>query len=126
MTKRRSYRGKVVDIDEIMRNNENTQAVGNANMNARGDILDDRGNIKQTREERAREYNRNVSSSVVKSSLLDDIDEVIPEPKQTPKKAQQAPKNPKQAPKKNTVDEDFDDVGGDAGDVTEKDDTKGE
>lgn len=78
MAKNRTYKGKIVDFDDIVKGKDNEQAVGNANMNARGDILDEKGRIKQSKEDRAREYNRNVSNSVIKSSLLDEVDEELP------------------------------------------------
>ena len=79
MAKNRTYKGKIVDFDDIVKGKDNEQAVGNANMNARGDILDEKGRIKQSKEDRAREYNRNVSNSVIKSSLLDEVDEELPD-----------------------------------------------
>lgn len=79
MAKNRTYKGKVVDFDDIIKGKDKEQAVGNANMNARGDILDEKGRIKQSKEDRAREYNRNVSNSVIKSSLLDEVDEELPD-----------------------------------------------
>lgn len=79
MAKSRTYKGKVVDFDDIIKGKDKEQAVGNANMNARGDILDEKGRIKQSKEDRARDYNRNVSNSVIKSSLLDEVDEELPD-----------------------------------------------
>ena len=79
MAKNRTYKGKVVDFDDIIKGKDKEQAVGNANMNARGDILDEKGRIKQSKEDRARDYNRNVSNSVIKSSLLDEVDEELPD-----------------------------------------------
>jgi len=79
MAKHRTYKGKVVDFEDIVRGKDSDQAVGNANMNARGDILDEHGRVKQTKEDRAREYNKNVSNSVIKSSLLDEVDEDLPD-----------------------------------------------
>lgn len=51
-----SRRGKIVDMGEIMERHAETVAVGNANMNARGDILDNHGTIKETREEQNKKY----------------------------------------------------------------------
>ena len=112
MAKVRTYTGKLVDFDEIIRGHEKEQAVGNANMNARGDVIDDKGRIKQSKEDRSREYNKNVSNSVIKSSLLDEVDD-LPDTQNTKKKtasstAKQTP--PKSAPKKSTISEDFEDV----------------
>lgn len=48
--------GKVVDVGDIMRQNANTIAVGNASMNARGDEVDSRGNIIRKREKVMTDY----------------------------------------------------------------------
>lgn len=80
----RSYRGVEVDMESLVEANGTQQAVGNINVNARGDVLDERGRVVQTKEERAREYNKNVQKSVIKSSILDDIDE-LPEIKPDPR-----------------------------------------
>lgn len=127
MAKVRTYKGKVVDIEEIMRGHEKDQAVGNANMNAQGDILDERGRVKQTKEDRAREYNKNVSNSVIKSSLLDEVDDLPDIQKATPKKKSTAAKQTtKAAPKKSTVNEDFDDMGDDEAVEDKNDATDGD
>ena len=83
----RSYKGKVIDFDEFIatNNRENTQAVGNMDVNARGDVIDSKGKVIKTREEVAREYNKQTTKAVVSSSLLDDIDEGVTELKDDPK-----------------------------------------
>ena len=48
--------GKVIDMDKLMRQNELTPAVGNMNVNARGDELGAGGRIVRTREEVVAEY----------------------------------------------------------------------
>lgn len=48
--------GRVIDMDKLMRQNELTPAVGNMNVNARGDELGAGGKIVKTREEVAAEY----------------------------------------------------------------------
>jgi hypothetical protein len=52
----RSFQGKEIDIEKLMRQNELTQAVGNANMNARGDQLGPGGKIVKKREDIIAEY----------------------------------------------------------------------
>lgn len=52
----RSFQGKEVDMEKLMRQNELTQAVGNANMNARGDQLGPGGTIVKKREDIIAEY----------------------------------------------------------------------
>ena len=52
----RSYRGKEIDMVSLAKKNDRTIALGNANMNARGDILGSGGKIVKTREEQLAEY----------------------------------------------------------------------
>jgi len=52
----RTMQGKLVDMDKLMQKHELTQAVGNANMNARGDKLGPGGKIVKTREQMVAEY----------------------------------------------------------------------
>lgn len=88
----RSYKGNLIDIDEILQKGQNVVAIGNQNVNARGDIIDNQGNVIKTHDEVVRDYNKNVQKSVVKSSLLDDIDDELPTIKDDPNviKKQQA------------------------------------
>ena len=48
----RSAKGKVVNFDEMVMKNATTVAAGNANLNARGDLLGKNGQIIQTAEQR--------------------------------------------------------------------------
>lgn len=52
----RSYRGKDVDMVSLAKKHEKTIALGNAHMNARGDILGKGGKVVKTREEQLKEY----------------------------------------------------------------------
>ena len=45
MAQYRSARGKVVDMGALAARNERARAVGNMNVNARGDTIDSQGNI---------------------------------------------------------------------------------
>ncbi len=65
----RTMRGVEIDMAAIMARNETTVAVGNARMNARGDILGARGEIVKTRDEVAQEYHRSNPKSVRNVSL---------------------------------------------------------
>ena len=47
----RSYRGKEVDMVSLAKQNEKTVALGNAHMNAKGDILGKGGIVIKSREE---------------------------------------------------------------------------
>jgi len=62
----RTARGKVVDVGAIRLQNEQTRAVGNMGVNARGDRIDSQGNVIDSRNQQLqRRINRqtNVSSS---------------------------------------------------------------
>lgn len=50
--------GQMVDMDKLRMTNETAHAVGNMNVNARGDEIDSQGNIVRSRNEIMREYYR--------------------------------------------------------------------
>lgn len=52
----RTMQGKTVDMEKLMRQNELTPAVGNMNVNARGDELGQGGKIVRKREDVVQEY----------------------------------------------------------------------
>ena len=52
----RTARGAALDIDNLRLANETTVAVGNQRVNARGDQLDERGQVVQTREQVMNEH----------------------------------------------------------------------
>ena len=52
----RSFQGKEIDIEKLMRQNELTQAVSNKKVNARGDELGPGGKIIKKREEVIADY----------------------------------------------------------------------
>lgn len=58
MAKHTSYRGQSIDIDMMKYQNQHDRALGNANMNARGDKLGAGGTIVKTREELIAERER--------------------------------------------------------------------
>jgi hypothetical protein len=74
MTKKvyRTAQGKIVDLGALQLQNENTRAVGNMRVNARGDILDSNNRSVASRNQQVnRQYNRqvtNVSDSQVPTS----------------------------------------------------------
>jgi hypothetical protein len=53
--KHTSYRGMQVDMDMLRFQNQHSVAIGNANMNARGDVLGRGGVVVKTREELLKE-----------------------------------------------------------------------
>jgi hypothetical protein len=85
MTKKiyRTAQGKVVDLGSIILQNENTRAVGNMGVNARGDIVDSRNkSVKSRTQQVSRQYNRqisNVQDEPVKTSRKAKADEPTPE-----------------------------------------------
>lgn len=58
MAKHTSYRGQNIDIDMMKYQNQHSTALGNANMNARGDKIGAGGTIIKTREELLAERER--------------------------------------------------------------------
>lgn len=58
-TQHRSMRGKIVDMDLLQKKNELTPAIGNARVNARGDVLGAGGKIVKTRDQVVREFYNN-------------------------------------------------------------------
>jgi hypothetical protein len=64
MTKKiyRSANGKVVDMGKLILQNENTRAVGNMGVNARGDILDHENRVISTKNQQVkRQYDRQIT-----------------------------------------------------------------
>ena len=58
-TRRKLYRtmqGRMVDIEKLRATNEGVRAVGNMNVNARGDVVGAGGQIVKTKEEQMKEY----------------------------------------------------------------------
>jgi len=60
----RSMQGKQIDIDLLRQRNELTPAVGNARVNARGDLLGPGGKILRKREEVLADYYRDHPKTV--------------------------------------------------------------
>ena len=53
-----SYRGVPIDIEALKNENENVPAMGNMNVNAKGDVLGKGGTIAKTVDEVARDHHR--------------------------------------------------------------------
>lgn len=60
----RSMQGKIVDMELLSQKNELAPAIGNARMNARGDLLGPGGKIVKKREDVMAEYYENNPSAV--------------------------------------------------------------
>ena len=102
MVARKTMGGQTIDMEAIIAQNESTRAVGNMMTNARGDQLDEKGNIVKTAQEIAGESH--VNPIVQTNQSIKDIG-FTPEPGATPMadNVQPQPKakaEPKPAPKK--------------------------
>lgn len=79
----RSYRGKEVDMVSLAKQNEKTVALGNAHMNAKGDILGKGGVVIKSREELIAESKLATHSQVatvnMKSDNVQEKTEIIEE-----------------------------------------------
>lgn len=88
----RTYRGRPIDIDALIMMNQKSVAVGNANMNARGDILGKGGIIVKTKEAVAEEYYQQQVHQTVKTNEAPavhkpaptEIDELVTTPRRKP------------------------------------------
>ena len=75
MVQRRTNQGQTIDLEGIVLANEKTIAVGNMRVNARGDSIDDKGNIVKTKTQKAQAYYSSNPKAVVKTvSIKDAID----------------------------------------------------
>ena len=63
----RSFQGKEIDMEKLMRQHELTQAVSNKKVNARGDELGEGGKIVKRREEVIAEYYETNPKAAAKS-----------------------------------------------------------
>jgi hypothetical protein len=77
-----SMRGVVIDMEALMAANESSRAVGNAGMNARGDVVGQGGKIEITREQRAREYYNSNPQTSNQVSLKPAMPDVFETPEQ--------------------------------------------
>jgi len=55
----KTARGRSIDMGALAEKNEKTRAVSNLNMNGRGDIIDNRGNVEIPREEIQKKFYKN-------------------------------------------------------------------
>lgn len=73
MAERRTYRGKVIDVDSIQKQHEKTVAIGNMRVNAKGDTIGTGGTIVETAEKRARKHYDTTVSTTQKVGLKPDL-----------------------------------------------------
>ena len=88
----RTHRGKLLDMDALLIKHEGTVAVGNANMNARGDILGKGGNVVKTKEQITNDYYQN---QVKANVISDESPAVYKAPEPEAEVIADAPKKPK-------------------------------
>ena len=64
----KTAQGKTVDMGRLMVQKENTRAVGNMKVNARGDLVDDMNNIVSTKTQQVnKQYNKQIKNPKGKS-----------------------------------------------------------
>ena len=103
MKRVKTAKGRIIDMSALAAKNETTRAVSNLNMNARGDIIDNRGNIEISREKISKEYYKNNVPGADKEEISLKEEETVAEkkpvdpPKPAPKK-QATPKPKATAP----------------------------
>lgn len=67
----KSAKGRVVNFDEMVLKNAKTIAVGNANLNARGDVIGKNGKVVQTAEQRTASVQ--IETTTSKASVQSEI-----------------------------------------------------
>ena len=95
MKRVKTAKGRMLDMGALAAKHEDTRAVSNLNMNARGDIIDNRGNVTISREKIAREFYKNNVPGADTEEISIKEEETVAEKKtvETPKPA------PKKQPK---------------------------
>ena len=80
MSKHTTMQGKPFDMEKLHRQHETVRAVGNANMNARGDQLGANGQVVRKREEAVAEYydTNPLANRKQKTLVREEPPEVIP------------------------------------------------
>jgi hypothetical protein len=103
----RSARGEAVNMFTLASQNAGAVALGNANMNARGDIVDKSGNVLKSREVIVQEYYASNPKAVTQSVSLKDLGEEVLTIEQMRDQLEiEAPKVQKAQPKKRKIIED--------------------
>lgn len=87
----RTARGKIIDMGGLQTKYEKTRAVSNVPVNARGDIIDSRGDVKVNREKISKEFYKDTVLGVEEQvSIKEDAVEPVNIP-ETPEVIQQDP-----------------------------------
>tara|TARA_Y100000591_G_C21294193_1_gene433326 strand:- start:80 stop:451 length:372 start_codon:yes stop_codon:yes gene_type:complete len=108
MSIKKTNRGQTVDMSSLVLSNEQTVAVGNMKVNARGDQLDSNGNVVKTKTEQAQAYYQSNPKAAVKTvSIKDAVDvtasKTMEQPVAEKPKAQKASKTKAKQPKMKEV-----------------------
>tara|TARA_B100000405_G_C16676253_1_gene407630 strand:- start:893 stop:1279 length:387 start_codon:yes stop_codon:yes gene_type:complete len=103
----RSMQGRMIDIEKLRAANENTQAVGNMNVNARGDVLGKGGQIVTPKETVIKKYYEQPRGRADDTPISKPMPAPRKEPpkavaKPTPVAARTAPKKTASKPKTET------------------------
>ena len=104
MTGKKTNRGQTVDMAGLVLQNETAVAVGNMKVNARGDQVDEKGQVVKTKTEQAQAYYQNNPKAAVKTVSIKDavdisasktIEQPVPEKAKTTKASKPKAKQPK-------------------------------
>lgn len=72
----RTMQGREIDLEKLMARNELMPAIGNANMNTRGDEIDKTGKIKRSREQIMSDYyEKNPKAIKEKVRVTEEVEE---------------------------------------------------
>ena len=75
MTGKKTNRGQTIDMAGLVLQNETAVAVGNMNVNARGDKVNEKGQVVKTKTEQAQAYYQSNPKAAVKTvSIKDAVD----------------------------------------------------
>lgn len=88
----KTARGKTLNMAQLAAQNEDVRAISNVPINARGDIIDSRGQVKVTKEKVAKEYYRDNLQGVeeeisIKADEAEPVDPVVTEEVKEPEPA---------------------------------------
>ena len=120
---RRTAKGRIINIDDVIASAPHTTAVGNMSVNAQGDKLGKGGEVTATREQRTRAYYKNhPQASNQKVSLKGEMKEAmadVPMTNMAPKTTQTAKENVRTEDLQNTSSATSDDYQAPQTEVTE-------
>jgi hypothetical protein len=101
--KHRSMRGRYIDMDAMRNQNQSKPALGNAKMNARGDVIGLHGNVVVRREQIIQSYFKNNPAGVKRASIKDMNSKTFETPKEAVDRLTPKPASPPVDYPKNVV-----------------------